>query len=242
MSTMLPGLTRWAGFSTRRWKIHGWLERQALRRRMVGRGGGAGGRPGAPPPLRAGGGGGAAGGPPTGRPPPPRRRGGGGGAGRVRRRGAPPPPLAGEGWGGGKPPDPCIPAIRRHPWRMHLRSADEPRDPVAQRAADKRRLANAVRGSLAFVLLLVLVFGLQGLGDARALAVGPGSAAGLLGLLTAPLLHGSPAHLLANASALLILGTLALAVYPRATVRALPLMWLGSGLGAWLLGEPGSWH
>src|SRR5690606_12088012 len=38
MSTMLPGLTRWAGFSTRRWKIHGWLERQALRRRMVGRG------------------------------------------------------------------------------------------------------------------------------------------------------------------------------------------------------------
>ena len=115
-------------------------------------------------------------------------------------------------------------------------------EPVAQRAADKRRLANAVRGSLAFVLLLVLVFGLQGLGDARALAVGPGSAAGLLGLLTAPLLHGSPAHLLANASALLILGTLALAVYPRATVRALPLMWLGSGLGAWLLGEPGSWH
>ena len=125
---------------------------------------------------------------------------------------------------------------------MHLRSADEPRDPVAQRAADKRRLANAVRGSLAFVLLLVLVFGLQGLGDARALAVGPGSAAGLLGLLTAPLLHGSPAHLLANASALLILGTLSLTAYPRATVRGLPLMWLGSGLGAWALGDPDSFH
>src|SRR5690606_23816066 len=131
--------------------------------------------------------------------PSPRRRGEGARPDALRRRGALPPPLAGEGWGGGKPPDPCIPAIRRHPWRMHLRSADEPRDPVAQRAADKRRLANAVRGSLGFVLLLVVVFGLQGLGDARALAVGPGSAAGLLGLLTAPLLHGSPAHLLANA-------------------------------------------
>src|SRR5690606_8094743 len=32
------------------------------------------------------------------------------------------------------------------------------------------------------------------------------------------------------------------AVYPRATVRGLPLMWLGSGLGAWLLGDPGSYH
>src|SRR5690606_19285743 len=159
--------------------------------------------------------------------PPSRQAGEGARPDALRRRGALPPPLAGEGWGGGKPPDPCIPAIRRHPWRMHLRSADEPRDPVAQRAADKRRLANAVRGSLGFVLLLVVVFGLQGLGDTRALAVGPGSAAGLVGLLTAPLLHGSPAHLVANASALLILGTLALAVYPRATVRALPLMWLG---------------
>src|SRR5690606_8952449 len=110
------------------------------------------------------------------------------------------------------------------------------------RAADKRRLANAVRGSLAFVLLLILVFDLQGLNDARTLAIGPGSTAGLLNLLTTPLLHTSPAHLLANASALLILDTLALAVYPRATVRALPLIWLSSKLNAWLLGEPGSWH
>jgi hypothetical protein len=40
---------------------------------------------------------------------------------------------------------------------------------------------------------------------------------GLLGVLTAPLLHGSAAHLAANAVALLILGTLAGSVYPRAT-------------------------
>src|SRR5690606_9608347 len=39
-----------------------------------------------------------------------------------------------------------------------------------------------------------------------------------------------------------LLGTLAGAVYPRATVRALPLLWLGSGLGAWLLGEASSRH
>lgn len=31
-------------------------------------------------------------------------------------------------------------------------------------------------------------------------------------------------------------------MYPRATLRALPLLWLGSGLGAWLLGDAGSYH
>jgi Rhomboid family len=56
------------------------------------------------------------------------------------------------------------------------------------------------------------------------------------------LLHGSAEHLAANAASLLLLGTLSLAVYPRATVRALPLLWLGSGLGAWWLGAPGTYH
>src|SRR5690606_2778109 len=65
--------------------------------------------------------------------PSPRRRGEGARPDALRRRGALPPPLAGEGWGGGKPPDPCIPAIRRHPWRRHLRSADEPPAPVPPR-------------------------------------------------------------------------------------------------------------
>jgi hypothetical protein len=41
---------------------------------------------------------------------------------------------------------------------------------------------------------------------------------------------------------LLLLGTLAGTVYPRATPRALPLLWIGSGLGAWALGDAGSWH
>ena len=57
-------------------------------------------------------------------------------------------------------------------------------------------------------------------------------------MLTAPLLHGSVGHLGANGVALLMLGTLAGTVFPRATLRALPLLWLGSGLGTWLIGQP----
>ncbi|MHC9083815.1 rhomboid family intramembrane serine protease [Luteimonas sp. RIT-PG2_3] len=125
---------------------------------------------------------------------------------------------------------------------MHLDTPDDPRDPETQRTQDRRRLAGALKASIGFVLALVIVFGLQGFGDWRMFSVAPWSWSGLLGLITAPLLHGSPSHLIANASALLLLGTLALAVYPRATVLALPLMWVGSGLGAWLLGDPGSHH
>ena len=74
------------------------------------------------------------------------------------------------------------------------------------------------------------------------LALRPHVIAGLIGVLTAPLLHGSLDHLASNALPLLILGTLAGGLYPRATVRALPLIWIGSGIGAWFLGEPGSAH
>ncbi|UJB15231.1 rhomboid family intramembrane serine protease [Xanthomonas translucens] len=112
----------------------------------------------------------------------------------------------------------------------------------AQDRFDRTRLLRAFNASLALVALLVAVFASQGLFDWRPWSVGPQHAGGLLGVLTAPLLHGSLQHLAANVGALLILGTLAGSVYPRATLAALPLLWLGSGLGAWLLGEPGSHH
>ncbi|MEZ0471334.1 rhomboid family intramembrane serine protease [Luteimonas salinilitoris] len=125
---------------------------------------------------------------------------------------------------------------------MHLDMPDAPADPEAQRAADRRRIGGALKISIAFIALLAVMFGVQGMLDWRPFAIVPHSLPGLLGVLTAPLLHGSPAHLIANASALLLLGTLAFSVYPRATLRALPLMWLGAGLCAWWLGEPGSRH
>lgn len=125
---------------------------------------------------------------------------------------------------------------------MHLPTPEVPADTPAQRTADRRRLLRALNASLAFVLLLVAVFAAQGSFDGSAWTIAPRTAAGLVGMLTAPLLHGSPEHLGANAVSLLLLGTLAGSVYPRATLRALPLLWLGSGLGAWLLGVPGTHH
>ena len=125
---------------------------------------------------------------------------------------------------------------------MHLDTPESPPDTPEQRKADRRRLLRAFNASLAFVLLLCAVFTAQHFVAWDALAIAPKSMSGLLGVLTSPLLHGSPEHLIANAIALLMLGTLALTAYPKATLRALPLLWIGSGLGAWLLGDAGSRH
>jgi membrane associated rhomboid family serine protease len=125
---------------------------------------------------------------------------------------------------------------------MHLPMPEAVPDSPAQRDHDRRRLQRALNASLAGVLLLAAVFVAQHGFDWRALAIAPHDWRGLVGILTAPLLHGSPEHLGANAVALLLLGTLAGTVYPRATLRALPLLWLGSGLGAWWLGDVGTRH
>ena len=111
-----------------------------------------------------------------------------------------------------------------------------------QRIADRQRLRRALNASMAMVLLLSACFAAQHGFDWTALTVTPRSAQGLVGLLTAPLLHGSVEHIVANGIAVLMLGTLAGTAFPKATLRSLPLLWVGSGLVAWLLGTPGSHH
>ena len=73
------------------------------------------------------------------------------------------------------------------------------------------------------------------------LGIFPGRTETLGGILLAPLIHGSLAHLFANTAPLLVLGTALLYGYPRAARIAIPAIWLLSGLGVWVLGRP-SWH
>ncbi|TBR10172.1 MAG: rhomboid family intramembrane serine protease [Lysobacter sp.] len=125
---------------------------------------------------------------------------------------------------------------------MHLHTPAPPIDPLRQRAFDRRRWRRAFNLSLAAVLALCVVYLSQGQFEVGRWTVRPGLVEGLAGVLTAPLLHGSFAHLGSNAIGLLALGTLAAAQFPRALLRTLPLAWLGSGLTAWWLGDAGSHH
>lgn len=125
---------------------------------------------------------------------------------------------------------------------MQLPAHEAPPDTPRQRRADLARFRRALNASLAAALVVLVAYVAQQGFIWEPLAIAPMQARGLWGVLAAPLLHGSPGHVAANVVSLLLLGTLAGTVYPRATVRALPLLWIGSGLGAWLLGTPGSLH
>ena len=69
------------------------------------------------------------------------------------------------------------------------------------------------------------------------LGVYPLSSAGLIGILTAPLIHGSWEHLIANTLPLLLLGTALIYGYPKSRWWTLAVIWIVSGTGVWLLGR-----
>jgi membrane associated rhomboid family serine protease len=118
---------------------------------------------------------------------------------------------------------------------------DDPRRAIADYSATiRRQFQQALALSLLAALVLGAVFLLQPLlAPLRPWALVPQQAWGLVGVATAPLLHGSFGHLASNAFSVVVLGTLAGTLYPAALLRALPLVWLGSGLGTWLIATGG---
>jgi membrane associated rhomboid family serine protease len=94
----------------------------------------------------------------------------------------------------------------------------------------------AITLMMCWIVVLGAVFFTQDhLFSTKLLAIQPQKPEGLIGILTAPLLHGSIEHLSSNAFSIIILGTLAASFYPQALWRALPIIWLGSGLGTWFI-------
>ena len=82
-----------------------------------------------------------------------------------------------------------------------------------------------------------LVFGV----DLYNLGIYPRSEVGLLGIITAPLVHGSWQHLMGNSLPTLLLGSMLIYGYPKSRYWALAGIWLLSGIGVWLFGRS-SYH
>jgi membrane associated rhomboid family serine protease len=95
---------------------------------------------------------------------------------------------------------------------------------------------------LAAVVTTVAVFGLWVLKflewgldlELHRFGVYPRTTSGLIGIVLAPLIHGSFQHLVSNTLPLLLLGTMLFYGYPRSRLPALLLIWIGSGIGVWL--------
>ena len=114
----------------------------------------------------------------------------------------------------------------------------DPRYTQSQRARSSFRLALKI--ALVFIGVLWAVFIVDAAFDLRLGRFGlrPGSIPGLIGIVTAPLLHGSFQHILSNTIPLLVSLTATLYLYPGSSLRVIPLLWLGSGAIAWYIGRP----
>ena len=72
--------------------------------------------------------------------------------------------------------------------------------------------------------------------------VEPQQTDGLLGILFAPLLHGSWEHLFGNTVPLLVLGFLVLLSGVRLWLQVTAIVWMVGGLGTWLVAPPNTIH
>ncbi|MGK7297021.1 MAG: rhomboid family intramembrane serine protease [Candidatus Wenzhouxiangella sp. M2_3B_020] len=113
------------------------------------------------------------------------------------------------------------------------------RVPDPEYTASRRARSNfvlAMKTVAGFVFVIWAVFGFDQFTGLQLIRYGltPRDAMGLIGLVTTPLLHYNLAHIASNTLPLLVGGTMMLFLYPNSSVRALPAIWLGSGLLAWL--------
>ena len=104
----------------------------------------------------------------------------------------------------------------------------------SEQARANFRLAGKI--ALGFVALIWLIQLLNwGLDlELERFGVRPRQLAGLPGILLAPLLHGSFAHLATNSLPLLVLGTGMLYLYPSSALKVIPAVYLGPGIAVWL--------
>lgn len=96
-------------------------------------------------------------------------------------------------------------------------------------------------GALAIMWLMYLATWMTG-GALLSLGVIPRTAIGLRGIIFAPFLHGSFAHLIANSIPFVVMGWFVMLRDSRHFVPVTIAAMLGSGIFAWLFGAPGSIH
>jgi membrane associated rhomboid family serine protease len=117
-------------------------------------------------------------------------------------------------------------------------------DPRFTGSAHSRALLTlAVQLSVGFVVLLWLIHLMNWAMelDPWPLGLRPREWSGLVGIVTAPLMHSDFAHLFANSLSLATVGVAMLFLYPRSTLRVLPAVYVGPGMLVWLFGR-GSVH
>ena len=121
---------------------------------------------------------------------------------------------------------------------MEIHSLD-PDHTRSERARANFRLAVAIAAGFVALLWFIALLNWGVAPGLEEFGIRPREAAGLPGILIAPLLHSGFGHLLANSVPLIVLGAAMLYLYPRSLLRVLPVVWLGPGVAVWLFGSAG---
>ena len=119
---------------------------------------------------------------------------------------------------------------------MHLGKPDH-RVTSSPRARRNFKLALKIALWFTVALWLILIVDTAfGLGLAR-YGLRPKHLEGLIGVFTAPLLHSGAEHMFSNSLPLIVSMTTILYLYPRSSIRVIPVIWIGSGFLAWVIGR-----
>ncbi|MGJ3251299.1 MAG: rhomboid family intramembrane serine protease [Elainellaceae cyanobacterium] len=113
---------------------------------------------------------------------------------------------------------------------------------VAPLAELLRVHARILLGFISILWILELTDTLLLKGALNRYGIRPRKIKGLWGILWAPLLHGSLRHLSANTVPLLVLGWFVMLQSVLDFISVTVIVWLVSGLGAWMFGGPRSNH
>jgi len=107
-----------------------------------------------------------------------------------------------------------------------------------------KSLWHTIKFPIVFVLIIWAVHAIQWLSPFSFAALGiiPRTYEGLMGIFTAPLIHGSWEHLFSNSVPLLILGGMTFLVYKRVATKAFFVIYILTGFLVWLFARGGTSH
>lgn len=120
---------------------------------------------------------------------------------------------------------------------MDLRKPD-PAYTASKRAGQNFILAIKITVAFLAVVWAVFIFDRLVAFELSRFGLRPREGIGLLGLVTTPLLHGSLSHIASNSLPLFIGGVAMLFLYPHSSLRALPMIYIGTAALAWIFARP----
>lgn len=106
----------------------------------------------------------------------------------------------------------------------------------------RNSIVQALKYSCLFVAIFWLIELVQYIGfDLSQLGILPRSQSGLIGIITAPFIHGGWEHLIGNTIPFFVLSFLLFAFYKRKGWLYFILLWLVTGILTWIIGRT-NWH